>query len=117
MEDSFIEIKAYKCPFCGYYNTNKKEIILHSNKCRNNPDYTQECLYCHNLERDFEIRIMFLNPKRHYCCYSGSCPYINHTDTELMKYIEKEKEKLRAYGIVENKHHELVWEAESEYEE
>ena len=34
-----------------------------------------------------------------------------------MEYIEKEKETLRKYGIVENKHHELVWEAESEDKE
>ena len=58
MEGSFVETKAYKCPFCDFYSVNKKETIKHSRKCRNNPNYTQECLYCHNLESDFKQRII-----------------------------------------------------------
>lgn len=109
---NIVEIKAYKCPFCGYYSTNKKEVLDHANKCQSNPTYTQECLYCHNLEKDFKQRIMFPQSNQPYCCYfynGGACPYKNHTDTELMKYIEKEEAKLTKYGIIKNKQGELVW--------
>lgn len=117
MEDNVIEVKAYKCVFCGYYSTNKQEIIQHSLKCRNNPNYTQECLYCSNLERDFEQRIMFPDPKYPYCCYfhgNGKCPYKNYTNKKLMEHIEEEKAKLAKFGIIENEQGELVWRTESE---
>lgn len=93
----YIEIKAYKCPFCEYFHTNKEKVIQHSNQCRNNPNYTQECLYCHNLERDFKQRIIFPDSKRPYCCYfynGGKCPYKNHTNKKLMEVVKKEKEIL-----------------------
>ena len=117
MEDSFVEIGAYKCPFCGYFSNDKEKVIQHSNQCRNNPNYTQECLYCHNLERDFKHRIMFPDSKRPYCCYfygNGECPYKNHTNKKLMEFIEEEKAKLSKFGITENKQGGLVWETESE---
>ncbi len=120
MEDGIIEIKAYKCPFCGYYSTDKKEVIRHSNKCQSNPNYTQECLHCHNLESDFKQRIMFPDPERPYCCCfydNGKCPYKNHTNRELMEFIEKEKERLSKYGIVENEQGEFIWRTESEDKE
>ena len=111
-----IEIKAYKCPFCNHYSTDIDEVTKHASKCRNNPNYTQECLYCHNLERDFKQKILFPNANNPYCCClhnNGSCPYKNHTDKELMQYIEETKAKLFEYGIIESKQGELVWKSES----
>lgn len=107
------EVKAYKCPFCDYYSLNESDALKHAKRCPKNPNYTQECLHCHCLERDFEMRILYPNSKLPYCCCfhsGGNCMYQKHTNKELMKYIDKEKKRLTKYGIVENDDGKLVWE-------
>lgn len=106
------KVTAYQCPYCGYYALDESDVQKHANTCRNNPDFTQECLYCHCLEKDFEHRILFPKPNASYCCQmhgGGSCIYKSHTNTALMEHIEKKKTELAAYGIVENENGALVW--------
>lgn len=92
-----IEIQGFKCPYCGFKNTNKSNMLKHMNRCRKNDEYTQHCINCPNLEQDWLIR-KFYNGKS-ICCYSeAECPYMHHDVSEINKKIEEHVIKMKRYG-------------------
>ena len=92
-----IKIQGYKCPFCGYENTNEQEMIKHIKHCRMNKNYVQKCITCSCLENDWLIRKVY--DSKSICCYDESlCPYFSHDNKEIEEHIKEHNEEMKNYG-------------------
>lgn len=81
-----ILIQGYKCPYCGYSECNERSILEHMSHCFKNPDYTQKCIECNCLEKDWETRKLF--DGKSICCYNeAECPFLHHDSKEIDKIL------------------------------
>ena len=86
------KVNAYQCPYCNLLSLNQKEIEEHSETCERNPNYTQICIECRLLNKDYTLT--YIRDKSICLCtgiHGGGCHWINHDDTEVMKEITKSR--------------------------
>lgn len=93
-----IAITAFKCPYCNFVvDRNKAAVYEHAKRCSKNPEYTQKCIDCSYLEKDYLLRSIDGKP---LCIYSGECPYQHHDNTEVMQNITQSKSEYKDYLAV-----------------
>lgn len=113
-----VKITAYKCPFCDCVSTDKTEIETHALKCYKNPDYTQKCINCGSLDKDFVFSDLC---GRGICLFTrpscGGCPYVNHDSEEVdLKIQQSHDAYTKFYNYDSSISPQENWRKEEEYD-